>query len=76
MIDKDDPDKVLAWIQDRITCHIPDKNSSPELYQLVTIGTSYINVVPIAKGGESVARTLSLPGAAFGFLAQFVTVQN
>ena len=36
VIGKDDPDKVLAWIQDRITCHIPDKNSSPELYQLVT----------------------------------------
>ena len=36
VIGKDDPDKVLAWIQDRITCHIPDKSSSPELYQLVT----------------------------------------
>ena len=36
VIGKDDPDKVLAWIQDRRTCHIPDKNSNPELYQLVT----------------------------------------
>ena len=66
---QDDPEKVRTWIQDRITCHIPDNNSSPELYHLVS-------VVPIAKGGEGVARTLSLPGAALGFLAQFVTVQN
>ena len=36
VIGQDDPDKVLTWIQDRITCHIPDNNSSPELYQLVT----------------------------------------
>ena len=36
VIGKDDPDKILTWIQERITCHIPDKNSSPELYQLVT----------------------------------------
>ena len=28
----DDPDQVLAWIQDRITCHIPDKDSNPELH--------------------------------------------
>ena len=35
VIGKDDPDK-LAWIQERITCHIPDKNSSPDLYKLVT----------------------------------------
>ena len=36
VIGKDDPDKVQILIQDRITCHIPDNNSSPELYQLVT----------------------------------------
>ena len=73
VICKDDPDKVLAWIQDRITCHIPEKNSSPDLYQLVT---RYQLVAPIAKGGESVVRTLSLPDAGLGSLAQFVTVQN
>ena len=27
----DDPEKVLDWIQDRITCHIPDEQGSPEL---------------------------------------------
>ena len=26
VIGRDDPDQVLAWIQDRITCHIPDKD--------------------------------------------------
>ena len=32
-----DPDHVvLSWIQERITCHIPDKNTDPELYALVT----------------------------------------
>ncbi len=27
VIGVDDPEKVLAWIQERITCHIPDKES-------------------------------------------------
>ena len=36
VIDKDDPDDVLKWIQERITCHIPDKISDPELHNLVT----------------------------------------
>ena len=27
---------MLAWIQDRITCHIPDKDCNPELHGLVT----------------------------------------
>ena len=36
MIGRDDPDEVLGWIQERITCHIPNKESDPELYNLVT----------------------------------------
>ena len=36
VIGRDDPDQVLACIQDRITCHIPDKNCNPELHGLVT----------------------------------------
>ena len=36
VIGRDDPDQVLAWIQDRITCHIPVKDSNPELHGLVT----------------------------------------
>ena len=31
----DDPQKVLAWIQERIACKLPDKNSDPDLHALV-----------------------------------------
>ena len=30
------PEKVLAWIEKRITCQIPDKDKEPKLYDLVT----------------------------------------
>ena len=36
VIGVDDPEKVLGWIQEKITCHIPDKESNPELHSLVT----------------------------------------
>ena len=36
VIDRDEPKKILEWIQERITCHIPDKDGSPELHRLVT----------------------------------------
>ena len=29
------PEKVLTWIQERITCKLPDKESDPDLYALV-----------------------------------------
>ena len=32
----DPPEKVLAWIEKRIICQIPDKDKEPELYDLVT----------------------------------------
>ena len=32
----DDDDMVLQWIQEMITCRIPEKDSNPELHQLVT----------------------------------------
>ena len=32
----DPPEEVLSWIQSRITCHIPDPETNPELYHLVT----------------------------------------
>ena len=31
VINQDDPDKVLEWVEQRITCHIPDEDSNPEL---------------------------------------------
>ena len=36
MIGKSDPKEVLAWIQERITCRIPDASLNPELHALVT----------------------------------------
>ena len=36
VIGVDPPEKVLAWIDDRISCQIPDDQLSPELHQLVT----------------------------------------
>ena len=35
LIDRDNPEKVLDWIQDRITCRIADEQESPE--RLVTM---------------------------------------
>ena len=45
VIDVDDPEKVLAWIEDRITCKLPDKDCNPELHALETIllGSSTFN---------------------------------
>ena len=36
VISQDDPDEVLEWIQERITCHIPNKDTDPELYNVIT----------------------------------------
>ena len=36
VIDRDDPEDVLSWIQERITCRIPNKESNPKLHRLVT----------------------------------------
>ena len=35
-IGKDKPEKVLQWVQERITCRIPDEKTNPELSRLVT----------------------------------------
>ena len=36
VIGKSDPKVVLAWIQELITCKIPDASLNPELHALVT----------------------------------------
>ena len=36
VLGKDDPEKVLAWMQERMSCHIPNKDTDPELHRLVT----------------------------------------
>ena len=35
VIGVDHPEKVLTWIQERITCKLPDKESDPDLHALV-----------------------------------------
>ena len=36
VIGRDDPERVLAWLQERITCRIPDRDTDPDLHRLVT----------------------------------------
>ena len=36
VIGRDDTDAVLSWMQERITCNIPNKQSDSELHSLVT----------------------------------------
>ena len=36
VIGQHDPEEVLSWIQKRITCHIPDEKTNPDLHRLVT----------------------------------------
>ena len=36
VIGRDDPDVVLSWMQERITCNIPNTHSDSELHSLVT----------------------------------------
>ena len=48
VIGHDPPKEVLAWIQDRITCHIPDKVSNPELPGLPP--TKCINAATVHLG--------------------------
>ena len=36
VIGHDDPEKILEWIDKRITCHIPDEKNNPDLHRFVT----------------------------------------
>ena len=36
VLGRDSPEKVLSFIQERVTCHIPDSKTSPDLHALVT----------------------------------------
>ena len=36
VLGRDSPEKVLSFIQEKITCHIPDSKTSPDLHGLVT----------------------------------------
>ena len=69
VVGQDEPDQILAWLQARITCHIPDVKSDPDLHRLVTIDTKCTNVVHIAnEDGDVVAP--SLQGVGLDSLAK------
>ena len=36
VIGESKPEHVITWIEERITCHIPNEKSNPELHRLVT----------------------------------------
>ena len=70
VIGQDDPVKVLARSQERLTCHIPGKNSSPELHRLVTryklpICSSY------CKRRRKCGKHTFITRCRFEFLRQF-----
>ena len=56
---KDDDDVVLQWIQERITCRIPEEQSNPELHQLVT---KYHAAITVDGGNELRALSLHIVG--------------
>ena len=68
LIGKDDPEHVITWIQDKITCHIPNEKSNPELHRLVA-RYQYISAVTIVVEDEKFITTL-ITVCKFGFPRQ------
>ena len=64
VIGEDDPKVVLSWIQERITCSMPDEKSDPTLHHLV----SCTSAATTAGGGGGMERPSS-PSASPGFPA-------
>ena len=60
VIGVDDPQKVLAWIQERITCKLPDKNGDPDCMRWLP-GTRCTSAVHTAREKSSGVESLSLP---------------
>ena len=65
----DDPEVVLSWIQERITCHIPDKESDPELHRLVTRYQMH-KCTAYCKRKVRVSSTAMITRCKFGFPRQ------
>ena len=74
-IRQDDPDKVLSWIQGRITCQVPDKETSPELHRLVTRYQMH-KCSAYCRRKRSAVAVLSLPDAGLDFLAKHLRVPS
>ena len=68
VIGHDDPERVLAWLQERITCHIPDKGSDPDLHRLVTRYQMH-KCSAYCKRRRKCGRTF-ITRCRFGFLRQ------
>ena len=70
VIGQDNPDEILSWIQKKVTCHILDKKTSPDLHILVTRYQMHkCNAYCKQKVSGAV---LSLPDADLGSLARWV----
>ena len=77
VIGRDDPDRVLAWIQERRGLLVTFQTRNPMLsYTGRLLDTKPTNVVRIANEDKGVLVTLSLPGAGLNFHAKCVKVQN
>ena len=63
VVGKDPPEKVLAWIRERITCHIPDQKNNPELHRMVTR-------YQLHKCSEYCRRRCYVTSCKFGFPRQ------
>ena len=64
VVGQDEPEEILAWLHARITCHIPDVKSDPDLYRLVT-RYQMQNVMHIAnEDGDVVVPSLHGVGLA------------
>ena len=69
VIGRDDPEKVLPWIQERVTCHIPDKESDPELHRLVTRYQTH-KCSAYCKRRQKCASNMFVTRCRFGFPRQ------
>ena len=73
LIEKSYPKDVLAWIQERITCKIPDETLNPELHALVSKYQKH--KCTIANADESL-KVVSLPRADLAFCVIVQTVEE
>ena len=68
----DDPKDVLSWIQERITCRIPDKESNPELHRqakctsvalTVSVNVMLVQSTSLIVGLDFLVRCPHLPNS-------------
>ena len=57
VIGQDSPESIVNWIDERMTCHIPDKKSNPELHRLVTRYQMHKPSVLVSMAWSSLGQT-------------------